>query len=161
MKRKKDNPDMSFSSSTSTPLAPKQELISMHNMERPYREPPEKFPKHQVPNTTVGTSGITYSVEVEGSVDEGRAELDVLKCILNREAYIARLIHSSRTVSKKFKPEIADLLDFVRVATLDVVDAIVRWRETKVYIIFAFSCLKVIMFSKLERSSRGVYVEWC
>ena len=104
----------------------------MQYMERPLAPMPEKFPKHVVPNTTVGSSGITYSAEVDsGNIEEGKAELEVLKCILNRESYLNRLWKLVRGINKKFKPDVADLIDFVRAATMELVDAIVKWREVK------------------------------
>ena len=56
----------------------------------------------------------------------------MLKAVLNREAYLVRLKSISRTVSRKFKPEIADIIDLIRAATLDVLENIVRWRSAKV-----------------------------
>lgn len=105
----------------------------MQYMERSLSAPAEKFSKHVVPNTTVGASGITYSAEIESNttIEEGKSELEVLKCILNREAYLTRLIKLVRGVEKKFKPEVADVLDFIRAASLDVMEAIMKWRESK------------------------------
>ncbi|CAM9224005.1 unnamed protein product, partial [Ectocarpus fasciculatus] len=74
---------------------------------------------------------MTFSAEPAGEAAEGLAELEVLKAILNREGYLARLIKSARTVSRKFKPEIADIMDLVRAASLDVVEAVVKWRDAK------------------------------
>lgn len=104
---------------------------SMKAMERPLRPPAEKFPKHIVPNNSLGASGLTYSVESEENKRDGGAEFDVLKSILNREGYLNRLYKVVRTVGKKFKPEVADVLDLVRAASLDVVEAVLRWREVK------------------------------
>jgi hypothetical protein len=87
---------------------------------------------HQVSNLSKEDSGLTFSAEPVGRPEEGMAELEVLKAIINREGYLARLIQSVRGISKKFKPEVADILDFVRAASLDVVEAIVRWRDVKV-----------------------------
>lgn len=106
---------------------------TMKTMERPYGDAAEKFPKHTVPNTSIGTSGLTFSAEPNGNAEESIAELEVLKAILNREAYLARLVKDAATVSRKFKPEIADVLDLVRASTLDVVESIVKWREAKVF----------------------------
>ena len=105
----------------------------LKTMERPLSAPDEyKFPKHQVANTTFGDTGLTFSAEPSGNPAEGLAELEVLKAILNREGYLARLANSARSVSRKFKPEVADILDLVRAASLDVVEAVVRWRDSKV-----------------------------
>jgi hypothetical protein len=102
-------------------------------MERPISAPDEhKFPKHQVASTTFGDTGLTFSAEPYGNPAEGLAELEVLKAILNREGYLSRLANSARSISRKFKPEVADILDLVRAASLDVVEAVVRWRDAKV-----------------------------
>lgn len=88
-------------------------------------------PKHVVPNESTENHGITFSIEPKGNAAEGDAELEVLKCILCREGYLKRLMSSAKTVGKKFKPEVADILDLVRAASVDLVEAIVRWREIK------------------------------
>mgnify|MGYP003386845513 CR=1 FL=1 len=95
-------------------------------------------PKNVVPNTSIENSGITFSIEPKNNVVEGQAELEVLKCILCREGYLNRLHNSAKTVGKKFKPEVADILDLVRAASVDLIEAIVRWREAKVIRLFAF-----------------------
>jgi len=102
---------------------------SLQAMRRSLQEPMEQFPRTQVHNASLPTGGITQSVE--SNIAEGKAELDVLKAILNREGYINRVTRSARSVNKKFKPEIADILDFIRAASLDVIESIVRWREAK------------------------------
>ena len=89
-------------------------------------------PKHVVPNTSLENSGITFSIEPKGNAAEGEAELEVLKCILCREGYLRRLHACAKTVGKKFKPEIADILDLVRAASVDLIEAIIKWRECKV-----------------------------
>lgn len=104
---------------------------SMHVMERAEAKPRERFPEYQSENTTIGPSGMTISLEPPGNTAEGKAELEVLKAVLNREGYLMRLFKSVRTVNKKFKADIADILDLVRAASLDVVEAIVKWREVK------------------------------
>lgn len=106
---------------------------SLKPMDRPLKEEAEKFPKHVVPNDSIqGKTGLTLSVEEKYGTKDGQAELEVLKAILNREGYLDRLRMVARTVGKKFKPEVADLLDLVRASTLDVIDMILRWREVKV-----------------------------
>ena len=127
-KRPREVPDMS----KSLPAIPMEFSTSMKCMERPYVDPKEKFPKHAVPNTSIGTSGLTFSAETSGSPEEGIAELEVLKAILNREGYLTRLEKTASTVSRKFKPEIADIVDLVRAASLDVIESVVKWRECKV-----------------------------
>lgn len=106
---------------------------SMKNMARPTTAPEkEMVPKHQVHNQNFATSGVTVSSEPNGNAAEGLAELEVLKTILNREGYLVRLFKTVRTIQKKFKPEIADIIDLVRTATVDVVEAIESWRQIKV-----------------------------
>lgn len=102
---------------------------SMVDMTTAYKEPPPVFPATQIKNESLPTGGITMSHEV--SAAEGAAELDVLKAILNREGYLNRVAKSARTVHKKFKPEVADILDLIRAASIDVCEAIIRWREVK------------------------------
>jgi hypothetical protein len=104
---------------------------SMKQLERPLSAPNVQFPKHKVPNTNYGHAGLTYSAETNNNTLEGKAELEVLKAILNREGYLLRCYKEARTVLKKFKPELADVLDFIRAASLDVIEYIVKWRESK------------------------------
>jgi hypothetical protein len=54
----------------------------------------------------------------------------VLKCILVREGYLQRLGHASAQgrVSGSHLSETIDVLDLLRIATTDVVEAIVTWR---------------------------------
>ncbi len=91
--------------------------------------------KTTVDNFSSDTAGSTYAAPAESSAASA-AELEVLKAIINREGYLNRLHSTVRTVSKKFKPEIPDILDFVRAASLDVVEMIVKWREIKVIYMF-------------------------
>eukprot|EP01032_Pedospumella_encystans_P016914 gene16914-19277_t len=106
-------------------------MSSLKPMQRPQKDTGDKFPKHTVQNSSIGKAGITESSEEKSGTKDGLAELEVLKAILNREGYLNRLKAVARTVGKKFKPEVADVLDFVRATTLDVIDMIVRWREVK------------------------------
>ena len=118
-------------------------MTSMKPMHRPTKPPEEKFPKHVVPNTSLfGKTGITISAEEKTGTKDGLAELEVLKAILNREGYLERLHNVSRTVGKKYKPEVSDVLDFVRASSLDVVDMILRWREAKVVFFFVLYLYK-------------------
>jgi hypothetical protein len=70
-------------------------------------------------------------MEERSNSEEGLAEYEVLKAILNREHYLGRLQQVARTVGRKFKPEVANVLDFVRASGLDVIDLILNWREAK------------------------------
>ena len=102
-------------------------------MDRALKPAPERFPKHQVQNHSLyDQSGVTFSVEEKAGTTDSQAEFDALKAILNREGYLQRLRQVVRTVGKKFKPEVADMLDLVRASSLDVIEMVVRWREAKV-----------------------------
>lgn len=79
-------------------------------------------------------NGLTFSSEAIGNPEESEAELDVLKAILTREGYLTRLGRIVETLEKKFKPEIADILDLVRISTVNVVESIEKWRVVKVYL---------------------------
>ena len=84
-------------------------------------------------NSYDASNGITFSTEAKGSDQTiENLELEVLKAVLNREAYLVRLKSMSRTVSRKFKPEIADIIDLIRAATLDVLENLMIWRKAKV-----------------------------
>ena len=69
-------------------------------------------------------------------------ELEVLKSILNREAYLVRLQSLSKTLCRKFRPELADMIDIIRTATVDVLENLVIWRQAKVR---DFFCLKTLL----------------
>ncbi|KAG7398603.1 hypothetical protein PHYBOEH_010758 [Phytophthora boehmeriae] len=73
-------------------------------------------------------SSITFSAGY-GS----QPELEVLKCILVREGYLQRLGRASAAghVSGAHLGETVDLLDLIRLATLETVEAIVVWRKQK------------------------------
>jgi hypothetical protein len=87
----------------------------------------KKFPK------TVSFDATKAScAESSASAGESAAELEILKAIIAREGYLKRLVDISRTVTKKVKPELPDMIDFVRAASLDVVDSILKWRQIKV-----------------------------
>ena len=90
--------------------------------------------ERKIPETTFG---ITFAagtvskknVPVASAVD--LAELEIVKAILNREAYLDRLYGIVKTISKKVKPDFAEVLELVRMSTLETISAIVRWREAK------------------------------
>jgi hypothetical protein len=60
------------------------------------------------------------------------SQVDLLKSVLNREGYLSRLQQCVKTVNRKFKSQVAELLDLVRAASLDVIECIIAWREAKV-----------------------------
>ena len=106
---------------------------SMKNMDRPLSAPErEQVPKHQVHSENFHESGVTVSSEPRGNAAESQAELDILKAILSREGYMTRLLKAVKKVERKFKPEIADILDLVRVSSVEVVEAVSKWRAIKV-----------------------------
>lgn len=96
-----------------------------------------KFPMHTVESSSRikdkagNTGGITFSFEKPTDEDAAKAERDVLRSILLRESYLERLRNVVRTIAKKFKPEVADVLDLIRSASLDVVETIEAWRKLK------------------------------
>lgn len=75
--------------------------------------------------------GMTFSIEEDGDGAAARAEYDVLCAILSRESYLQRLEQVVKTINKKFKPEIADILDLIRSSSLDVIELIKKWRVLK------------------------------
>lgn len=102
---------------------------SFKSMPRSYQEPPPPFPRTTIKSDSFETGGVTMSHE--NSKEEAAAELNILKAILNREGYLNRVLKSSKSVNRKFKPEIADLLDLIRASGIQVVEAILKWREVK------------------------------
>jgi hypothetical protein len=96
---------------------------------------PPKYPMHIVESRNLSSggndTGLTYSME-HGNNTAATAEYEVLKAIVSREQYLTRLQQTVRTVGKTFKPEIADVLDLYRMASLDVMEKIILWREAKV-----------------------------
>jgi hypothetical protein len=53
----------------------------------------------------------------------------VLKAVMGREAYLERLQRQAKAMTKRFQDEVADTLDLLRLASVEVVEAIVAWRE--------------------------------
>lgn len=69
-------------------------------------------------------------------------ELDVIKSILLREGYLKRLSALARKQASDggaVRPELVDMLDLIRVATVEVVEAVVKWRRGLVRVC-AFLC---------------------
>jgi hypothetical protein len=94
------------------------------------------FPMHTVQSHSksidkYNDNGLTFSSETVDGSPAAVSEFEVLRAILQREQYLQRLQQLVRTISKKFKPEVADCLDLIRLATLEVVECIVRWRRIK------------------------------
>ena len=125
---------LSMSKSTSSlrqPTAMDMFSSSMVEMDRSLPDLRDAFPKTQVHNSSLPTGGVTFSLEPTNNAEESKCELDILKAVLNREGYLNRLERTVRTINKKFKPEIADVMDLVRAASIEVVECIVKWREAK------------------------------
>jgi hypothetical protein len=95
-------------------------------------ERPTSAPQNALTSQMASPQTITVSAEPSGNVAESETELEVLKAILSREGYLPRLAKVVNKMEKKFKPEIADLLDLIRIATVGVVEAILAWRRVKV-----------------------------
>eukprot|EP01031_Cornospumella_fuschlensis_P041406 gene41406-50524_t len=95
---------------------------------------PTKYPMHVVHSRSHGgtgkETGLTFSVE-ENPNQAASTEYEVLKAIVAREQYLVKLQLAVRTVGKTFKPEVADAMDLVRMASLDVIERIQVWRESK------------------------------
>ncbi len=96
---------------------------------------PPKYPMHTVHSrSSQNASGLTISEE-EVADSTANAEYEVLRSIVSREQYLERLQQAVRTVGRTFKQEVADVLDLVRIASLDVVERIVVWRNAKVLVV--------------------------
>lgn len=53
----------------------------------------------------------------------------MLKAVMGREAYLERLQRQAKGMTKRFQDEVADTLDLLRLSSVEVVEAIVAWRE--------------------------------
>ena len=80
---------------------------------------------------TLSTKSGGMSYQMLDSADPAH-ELDVIKSILLREGYLARL----QALAKKqnvpglpLRTDLVDLIDLIRVAGVDVVEAVVKWRR--------------------------------
>jgi len=121
----------SLGSTNRQPTAMDMFSSSMVDMSRSLSNQFETFPKTQVQNDSLPSGGLTFSREPSSNAEESKCELDILKAVLNREGYLNRLEKAVRTINKKFKPEVADIMDLVRAASIEVVECIVKWREAK------------------------------
>ncbi|OQS02859.1 hypothetical protein THRCLA_04807 [Thraustotheca clavata] len=71
---------------------------------------------------------ITFEKDMPGA--NGGMELDILKTIILREDYIARLVEMSESDSPMaLIGAMANTLDLLRITTVEVVEAIVQWRK--------------------------------
>lgn len=113
-----------------------EETGSMKPMPRKLTSVESKYSKNTIQSQSKWKDaddggGMTYSIEENAESSAAKAEYDVLCAILSRESYMQRLEAVVRTISKKFKPEIADILDLVRSSSLDVIELIKKWRTIK------------------------------
>src|SRR3546814_101496 len=64
-----------------------------------------------------------------GSATATELELEVLKAVMAREAYLERLQRQSKGMTKRFQDEVADTFDLLRLASVEVVETVMAWRE--------------------------------
>ena len=77
------------------------------------------------------TGGVTFSQFAEAreeTVNPG-AELNVLKAVLLREGYLRRLHDLGKESQQALSPGLGDLLDILRISSVEVVEAITEWRK--------------------------------
>lgn len=76
------------------------------------------------------TGGVTFSQfnSDRSSTVNPSAELNVLKAVLLREGYLRRLTDLSKQSQKILEPGLGDLLDILRISSVEVVEAINEWR---------------------------------
>ena len=77
------------------------------------------------------SGGVTFSQFAEAreeTVNPG-AELNVLKAVLLREGYLRRLVELGKESTRTLSPGLGDLLDIVRISSVEVVEAISEWRK--------------------------------
>lgn len=85
-----------------------------------------------VMNTSTPHGGITFQQASSSHSSDPSTEMEVLKNIILREGYLEKL----RFIFKKEKErtllrhEVVDLLDLLRVSTVETVEAIAKWRRT-------------------------------
>ena len=80
----------------------------------------------QKSSRTEGRSGLRESIREQ-------LEIDILKAIVAREEYVSRLKSQCSSLKGKFNTLVSDTLDLLRIATIEVCEAIVRWREHQVF----------------------------
>eukprot|EP00520_Triparma_pacifica_P008455 CAMPEP_0118666812 /NCGR_PEP_ID=MMETSP0785-20121206/19428_1 /TAXON_ID=91992 /ORGANISM="Bolidomonas pacifica, Strain CCMP 1866" /LENGTH=2849 /DNA_ID=CAMNT_0006561175 /DNA_START=172 /DNA_END=8724 /DNA_ORIENTATION=+ len=84
-----------------------------------------------VRNMSTISGGVTFSQFAEAreeTVNPG-AELSVLKAVLLREGYLRRLVELGKESSHTLSPGLGDLLDIIRISSVEVVEAIAEWRK--------------------------------
>jgi len=84
-----------------------------------------------VRNMSTISGGVTFSQFAEAreeTVNPG-AELTVLKAVLLREGYLRRLVELGKESTHTLSPGLGDLLDIIRISSVEVVEAITDWRK--------------------------------
>jgi hypothetical protein len=75
------------------------------------------------------TGGVSFQT---AEAADPAQELEVIKAILLREGYLKRLQSLARKQANEggaVRPDLVDLLDLMRVASVEVVEAVVKWRR--------------------------------
>ncbi|GMH84147.1 hypothetical protein TrST_g12290 [Triparma strigata] len=90
-----------------------------------------KEQKVTVRNMSTITGGVTFSQfdSDRSSTVNPAAELNVLKAVLLREGYLRRLEDLGKESMHTLEPGLGDLLDIVRISSVEVVEAITEWRS--------------------------------
>jgi hypothetical protein len=132
-------------------LPPATDLFSSQAWGSPIRTANSAFGASLLSSAGQSTGSFSFSSEQQrsarGRLLQPSTELDVLKCILLRETYITRLtamtdalrkqqqLHSKRrsqtavvAPTAALPSALLDLLDLLRVASVDVIEAITLWR---------------------------------
>lgn len=82
-------------------------------------------------NTSTKSGGITFQ-RANASSSDPVTEMEVLKNIILREGYLEKLrviVHQEKQRTL-LRHEVIDLLDLLRVSTVECIEAIVKWRRT-------------------------------
>jgi len=87
--------------------------------------------------TSTKNGGITYSVSpshenfIHQKTKSSESEIYVLKCILLREKYLQKLKSLGENPNVNLNTELENLLDVIRISTVEVIEAISSWRKKK------------------------------
>jgi len=90
-----------------------------------------KESKQSIRNMSTISGGVTFSqfsAAREETVNPA-AELTVLKSVLLREGYLRRLLEMSKESTHVLQPGLGDLLDIIRISSVEVVEGIAEWRK--------------------------------
>ena len=67
--------------------------------------------------------------DTKGSIQVEEAQFEAIKSIVLREEYLQRLKVLVKRLTDRFLPEISDVMDLLRHATVEVIQKIVLWRK--------------------------------